>query len=179
MKLITTLATLFATTASIWSGYAVADGPQKELPKHMKAGAYSQPAPEYYGKPAPIRYVPPAPVYSQEHHHGHGKHRAHDRGYAEGYAQGAAQARGYSHDSYRHHPRYNQVAYWVPPHRVWRSSNWVMLPGFYHSAYVQPMPAPLEEINPAYYPAGWMWVAGYWFWSSVGWSWQTGSWVRL
>jgi hypothetical protein len=168
-----------AASGIVWAGSAQADGPEKEHPKHLRAGTYSQPAPVYQGQSAPVRYVPPAPVYGQEQHHGHGKQRAHDRGYAEGYAQGAAAARGYSHDHYRHRHGYIPAAHWVPPHRVWRGSAWVMLPGFYHSAYVQPMPAPVNEINPAYYPAGWMWVAGYWYWSAEGWSWQVGNWVRL
>ncbi len=185
---------LFSTTLFLTSivsgGFAAAQEPQKEVPKHARAGVYIQAAPVSgvsvtirQHQPAPVQYrqrpEPVAPVaYHSEHreqsrHYDRGQHRGHDRGHGNHWGPD----RG--HHGYHHGHGYSRANYWVAPHRVWRGVSWVLVPGFYHSSYVQSMPAPIHEPQPAYYPAGWMWVAGHWYWNGGGWDWQVGNWVRL
>jgi hypothetical protein len=131
-------------------------------------GSARMQAPQVAPQNAP-QYVNRHPEY--HHHHGHrrGHYRnGYDNGYANGYARAAVDSRFYG-----------RPAHWVPEHRIWRNFAWQIVPGFFANIYVNAMPAPLPEAAPAYYPAGWMWVAGYWFWTEVGWTWQAGQWVRV
>jgi hypothetical protein len=172
-------AALVCATALIAMPLARADGLQKEIPKHLRAGTYQPSTPQNSTHP-PVKY----PQRVEENHRLGGAHdprRDHGRVHDRGHHLGHGQHFGHGHHGYEHrrHYRHHHAAHWVPPHRVWRHSAWVTLPGFYHSAYVPPMPAPLYEEFPHHFPSGWLWVAGYWFWSELGWNWQRGNWVRL